>query len=183
MGKIPKAKSVYAKNIVPNNLSIKKSNVCFSFETLNKTEYFNLDGTCEKWSSDLIDTLNTVSKIPADDIYCGKYSGKNSPLRIHQHKNAKAPSKLPDNINLNDMWQIRISISKGGIHGLLIDNIFYVVWLDPQHNLYPDENHGGLKKIIPPSTCCKERDKEIDELKAQIKELESYRDILEKNTN
>ena len=70
------------------------------------------------------------------------------------------------------MWQIRISISKGGIHGIFFDNIFYVIWFDPQHNLYPDKNHGGLKKVIPPSTCCKDRDMEIKQLKEENDRLQ-----------
>lgn len=59
--------------------------------------------------------------------------------------------------------------SKGGVHGAVSDNIFYIIWFDPHHNLYPDKNHGGLKRIIPPSTCCKDRDCEIEHLKNELK--------------
>lgn len=59
--------------------------------------------------------------------------------------------------------------SKGGVHGAVSDNIFYIIWFDPHHNLYPDKNHGGLKRIIPPSTCCKDRDYEIEHLKNELK--------------
>jgi hypothetical protein len=38
--------------------------------------------------------------------------------------------------------------------------------------LYPDKNHGGLKKVIPPSTCCKDRDMEIEQLKEKNDRLQ-----------
>lgn len=152
--------------------------IVFSFECIDRNEYFNLDRTCQNWSADLFDTLQKVSAIKIKEITSGNYSGKNSTLRIHRHQNAIPPCKVPENILLDDMWQIRISKSKGGIHGIFSENIFYVIWFDPQHNLYPDKNHGGLKKIVPPSTCCKDRDSEIKNLIIKIQELEEDRKFL-----
>jgi hypothetical protein len=174
MKKIPQAKAKKETRITPKNIEIenKHEKVLFSFEAVEKNEYFNLDGTCQNWAADLFDTMQKVSRIALKDIYAGKYSGKTSPFRIHRHEDAKPPCKLPANILLEDMWQIRISISKGGIHGIFFDNIFYVIWFDPQHNLYPDKNHGGLKKVIPPSTCCKDRDMEIKQLKEENDRLQ-----------
>lgn len=174
MKKIPQAKAKKETRITPKNIEIenKHEKVLFSFEAVEKNEYFNLDGICQNWAADLFDTMQKVSRIALKDIYAGKYSGKTSPFRIHRHEDAKPPCKLPSNILLEDMWQIRISISKGGIHGIFFDNIFYVIWFDPQHNLYPDKNHGGLKKVIPPSTCCKDRDMEIEQLKEENDRLQ-----------
>lgn len=174
MKKIPQAKAKKETRITPKNIEIenKHEKVLFSFEAVEKNEYFNLDGTCQNWAADLFDTMQKVSRIALKDIYAGKYSGKTTPFRIHRHEDAKPPCKLPSNILLEDMWQIRISISKGGIHGIFFDNIFYVIWFDPQHNLYPDKNHGGLKKVIPPSTCCKDRDMEIEQLKEENDRLQ-----------
>lgn len=174
MNKIPKPEKKNVKRIAPNNvnLNIENQRVLFSFESLERNEYFNLDGTCARWSSDLFDAMQKASKITMKEIHAGNYSGKKSPFRIHRHEKAKPPCAVPHNISLDDLWQIRISRSKGGIHGLFVDNIFYVLWLDPQHNLYPDENHGGLVKISPLSTCCKERDLEVEELKNKLKEAE-----------
>lgn len=174
---IPKQKKEDCNKISPQNITenTEDKKVVFSFETLERNEYFNLDGTCVRWSSDLFETIKKVSKITMREIHAGKYSGKTSPFRIHRHNNAKPPCEVPNNILLDELWQIRISVSKGGIHGLFIDNIFYVLWLDPQHNLYPDKNHGGLVKIASTSTCCKERDQYILELERQLE--------TEKNTN
>lgn len=181
MSNIPKQEKKTNNRIKPNNIRLETENqkVLFSFESLERNEYFNLDGTCVKWSSDLFDTMQKASKITMKEIHAGKYSGKTSPFRIHRHEKAKPPCALPPNTSLEDLWQIRISLSKGGIHGLFIDNIFYVLWLDPQHNLYPDKNHGGLVKIQPPSTCCKEREIKINELLIQLEEYKEKEEFLE----
>lgn len=167
---IPQAQKTDKKAIRPNNTTSEytQKKIVFSFATIDKNEYFNLDATCQNWSADLFDTLKTVSSITVGEVFSGKYSRDGSPLRIHRHENAKPPCSVPNATPLSEMWQIRISASKGGIHGFFIDETFYVVWFDPQHNLYPDENHGGLKRIQPPSTCCKDRDELIHELTSKL---------------
>ena len=173
MKNVPKAKTAKQPRVTPSNVahSEKNKNVLFSFESIDKNEYFNLDGTCHNWAADLFDTMQKVSKISMKDIYAGLYTREGSPLRIHTHATATAPCKVPDNISLDDMWQIRISANKGGIHGVFSDNIFYVIWFDPHHNLYPSKDLGGLRKVIPPSSCCKDRDEEIKKLNGQVEEL------------
>lgn len=133
--------------------------------------------TCPAWASDLFDVLKQVSSLDIKRIMSGEFSREGSPLRIHSHSKATLPPgvNLPAGVDvkfsLDDFWQIRISVSKGGIHGEFIDNIFYVMWFDPLHNLYPDPNHGGLKKIHPPRTCCMDRDEEIEKKDKVIEEI------------
>ena len=55
---------------------------------------------------------------------------------------------------------------------MIIENVFYVIWLDSLLNMYPDDRFGGLRKVKAPSTCCKDRDNEILELQDKIKKLE-----------
>lgn len=90
---------------------------------------------------------------------------------------------MPDGVELKDCYQIRISKSKGGIHGVFNENIFYVIWLDPLHNMYPDDRYGGLRKVKPGSTCCKDRDQIIDQLQESVNKLkeenEMYRETFE----
>lgn len=163
---IPVARAPISHSRIPQSLSSNdvNENLLFSFALVERNKFFNLDGTCQNWAADLFETLQKASTIKICDVHAKKYSGKNSTFRIHPHTDVKYPCAKPQNAQLEDMWQIRISTSKGGIHGFFVDNIFYVIWFDPQHNLYPDENHGGLRKVIPPSTCCKDRDAEISRL-------------------
>lgn len=169
--RIPKASKDNIDNVkIPNqsvlNLQVHVDGIKFSFETLEKTEYFNLDGTCANWSSDLFDMLKDVSGHTVADMVSGEYKRK---YRVHNHEKAKLPSKLPAGV---DCYQIRISSSKGGIHGVFSENIFYVIWLDPLHNMYPDDRYGGLRQIKPASNCCKDRDEEILLLKEKLREAE-----------
>ena len=55
MKKIPQAKAKKETRITPNNIAIenKHEKVLFSFEAVEKNEYFNLDGTCQNWAADL----------------------------------------------------------------------------------------------------------------------------------
>ena len=36
----------------------------------------------------------------------------------------------------DDCWQLGINSTTFRIHGFFIENVFYVVWLDPLHMLY-----------------------------------------------
>lgn len=188
MSRIPKINANRHANerIAPTFSSLdeaKEKNIVFSFESVEKNEFFNLDSTCEKWSNELFDTMQIVSKIKLKEIFAGNYSQKGSTLRIHQHQDVKKPCAKPKNAKLDDMWQIRIAKSKGGIHGVFNDNVFYVIWFDPHHNLYPDEKYGGLKKIKSPKTCCMDRDERIEDLRKALSEKQEecdfYKECLE----
>ena len=40
----------------------------------------------------------------------------------------------------DDAWQFSLSKTENGrVHGFLIENVFYIVWLDPRHRLYPKD--------------------------------------------
>ncbi len=181
MGKIPVAQGLASSpQRIRQNVELKNNeNIVFSFNAIEKNEYFNLDSTCQNWAQDLFDTMKIVSNISIREVYSGMYSRDGSTLRIHSHENATCPCKLPSSVNLEDMWQIRISKSKGGIHGVFYENIFYVIWFDPLHNLYPDDRYGGLRKIKPPTTCCMERDEVLNQLRAELGKNKEYIEYLE----
>lgn len=177
---IPKASVADIKNntdIVKPKVPHSKDNVVFSFETLEWNEYFNLDGTCNNWPFELLNMLKSVSCIQKTELITGKYST----YRVHRHTNVKPPCPFPQNVDINQCYQIRISKTKGGIHGIFYENVFYVIWLDPLHNMYPDKEHGGLRRVKAPSTCCKDRDDEIarliDEKKQIQKECKEWEEI------
>lgn len=166
MTKIPKAEEnkTHSKIRFAYIADGENDKIVFSFKSVSRNEFFNLDSTCSNWANELFEIMKFVSDISVKEVYAGKYSGKGSPFRIHQHINASPPCKTPSSVNIEDMWQIRISKSKGGIHGVFCENIFYVIWFDPHHNLYPDERYGGIKKINPPVSCCKDREEQISDL-------------------
>ena len=180
MGRIPKA-SRQETPLIPEAKTLHTTNdgIVFSFEALERTEYFNLDGTCQNWSSDMLDMCKEASKLTVTQLRSGAYKT----FRFHSHEGAKCPSPLPDGVELKDVYQMRISTSKGGIHGVLRENCFYVIWLDPLHNMYPDDRYGGLRKIKETSTCCKDRDEEILRLQNELmkvkKDADDWREMAE----
>lgn len=147
-----------------------KEKIIFSFRFLDlKTEPFNLGGVCEKWYPELFQMLSNVSNYTRSDLILA-----NGTFRCHTHDWDKLDYKFnfdDDFLDQVDCRQIRIGKSKGGIHGFLIGNTFYIVWLDRHHNLYPMDRHGGLKTFKPPETCCSYRDEELDKLKKENEEL------------
>ncbi len=44
-------------------------------------------------------------------------------------------SKLMEQVK-DDCWQLGINATTFRIHGFFIENVFYIVWLDPFHQLY-----------------------------------------------
>lgn len=170
MGRIPVPEKTPSKSI-PKLKKIPQTHegIVFSFEALEKTEYFNLDGTCQNWASDMLDMCKEVSKLTVKQLTSGEFRT----FRFHSHEEVKkCPSALPDGVELKDMYQLRISTSKGGIHGVLRENCFYVIWLDPLHNMYPDDRFGGLRKVKEASTCCKDRDEEIIRIQEELKKAQ-----------
>lgn len=167
--RIPKPKKIDNSIIKRQHFNYTPSAIAFSFEALEQTEYFNLDGTCINWSSELFNMMKHVSSIKKEDLLSGAYA--KSTYRVHSHENANPPSPLPEGVELKDCYQIRISKSKGGIHGVFYDNIFYIIWLDPLHNMYPDDRYGGLRKVKAGSTCCKDRDDLLVKLQEENEKL------------
>ena len=45
------------------------------------------------------------------------------------------------------------------------------------HNMYPDDRYGGLRKVKPGSTCCKDRDQIIEQLQESIDKLKEENKI------
>lgn len=169
MGRIPVPSfdASSAQKIPSPKKDFNEEKLLFSFEVLEFNKFFNLDASCQNWSKELFDMLHEISKINVKDLKANRYKK----YRVHNHENANPPCKLPNNIDLKSLWQIRISKSKGGIHGIFFENIFYIIWLDPLHNMYPDDKYGGLRELHQPKSCCKDLEERIDKLTEENKEL------------
>ena len=132
--KLPSVKLPY--NITPKTLPFNGSfvtdkNFSFSFACFDRThELFNLggdgsDGVIKgKWFIELLDALKSV---------CNKTISE-----IRQSKT-------------HDLHPIDWSKSKGRVIGFIVDGVFYIVWLDPYHNLTNSEGYGSVKKYKAPN--------------------------------
>jgi len=72
----------------------------------------------------------------------GRYRDKNhihqidwKDSRIREDNFTSLSSNLMQQIK-SDCWQLGINNNGFRVHGFFIENVFYIVWLDPLHNLY-----------------------------------------------
>jgi hypothetical protein len=63
------------------------------------------------------------------------------PIEWSHPKISQGGFQIPQRQDLDEQaWQFSLSEHESGrVHGFLIDRVFHVVWLDPDHNLYPWE--------------------------------------------
>ena len=70
-------------------------------------------------------------------------TNKSKALRVHRHDFAGTtePSgfgNLNEQLKAQEAWQFQLTSNEHGrVHGMLVDDTFYVIWIDPDHELYP----------------------------------------------
>lgn len=113
----------------------------FSFRHLQATEKFGIHQTADlgAYLPQLLDRLKSVSDMRLSEFR----ANKDRSLRAHTHDWARTSEKegyshLTTQLRACEAWQFQLSANEHGrIHGILIDEVFYIVWVDPQHLLYP----------------------------------------------
>ena len=161
-----------------NGNAVSEKSLSFSFSCFDRSEpLFNLgSGDSEGvvsggWFVDLFDCLKNVSNTSIPD------------LQISMHTNVHQPA----NSEQCEYWQFRVNKSKGRVIGILIDRVFYLVWLDPHHNLTNCGGYEGAKKYNPPQSKYEQLKAQINELKAVNKklkdDLEAAEQLLSENNN
>ena len=146
--KIPKPKTIQRKIFLPFNGSLTEhQGITFSFSSFDHSnKLFNLggnekDGTVGgKWFIRLFDCLKNVSGKTVVEL-------KQKPYCLHPVNWESANVSCPLPLKQAEYWQFRVDKSHGRVIGILIDSVFYVVWLDPHHNLTDSEGYGGAVKF------------------------------------
>lgn len=147
---LPTGKPPVSKLQLPfNGKIVQEQMFSLSFACLDLDhELFNLGGKAEdktvggKWFLQLLECLKSVSNKTIAEL-------KNSVHDLHPVDWAKTNVKCPSG-NQGEYWQFRLNKSRGRVIGMLIDGVFYVVWLDPHHNLTDSEGYGKAKKFPKP---------------------------------
>jgi len=158
--------------------------VRFSFIYFNRYhELFTCGKASDGWFLVLFDHLKEISKLTKKEfLFNQRYKNH---YDAHQHdwdrhdetRRYPLPEGMFEQIK-DDCWQFRLSSSNGRVHGFMIENVFYVVWLDPHHNFYPDERFGGEKYFAAPLTPYQELEIEYESLKEKHASLEKdYEDL------
>lgn len=158
--------------------------VRFSFIYFDrKHELFTCGKAPHGWFLVLFENLKEISKLTKNEfLYNPKYKNHYDP---HQHNWSELDKRrhypLPENMFeqiKDDCWQFRLSTSNGRVHGFMIENVFYIVWLDPHHNFYPNEKFGGEKYYDAPLTPYQTLEIEYNNLQEEYKKLKEENEFL-----
>lgn len=156
--------------------------VRFSFIYFNRShDLFNCGNTKDGWYIVLLDNLKEVSELSKNEfLFDQRYKNH---YDSHQHDWDKVehhyplPEEMFEQVK-DECWQFRLTSSQGRVHGFMVKNVFYIIWLDPHHNFYPDERFGGEKYYDKPLTPYQEKEIELEDLKTKCANLEADNEML-----
>lgn len=165
------------RNIDITNLG--KQPLTFTFEDFDREhEYFNLSKVGPEWYILLLDTLQNLSIRSWPSIL------RDITYDAHPHDWSKTTTSFKkDKYEQFDGVQFQLTKSKGRVHGYVIGNLFYVVWLDRYHNLYDMDGFPSVKSKIkilkqPGKSCLQILDANIEYLAKENQKLRKTNDEL-----
>jgi len=114
----------------------------FSFKFLDLNHEFFRCKDCEPlYFQRLLDRMKDLSGMPVAELTNAR---PNAALRFHKidwesdRVSVKTFGIRGWEEYDQEAWQCSVSANEHGrVHGFLVDNVFYVFWLDPEHRLYP----------------------------------------------
>ncbi len=115
--------------------------VSFNFKNLTqKTDKFKYSDQRVNYFIKLLQRLVDVCKMPKHDLILRNANGlRCHPIDFVRDNVSERTFGLGQDID-DDAWQFQISSNQHGrVHGYFVTNVFYIVWLDPMHELYPGE--------------------------------------------
>jgi len=123
----------------PSKASIDHETLRFSFQHLEIShEKFRLDGRAAQYFIKLFERLQNLSSLKHTEFT----SNRGNSLRSHPIDWGNTSEKdgfthLNNQLKGLPPCQFQVSKNNGRVHGFLLDNVFFVVWFDPDHLLYP----------------------------------------------
>ncbi len=138
-------KRVQKTDVRKNNTSrIKRTEIEVPIGTSFSFKYFQADhdkfsirNQDTKYLQALLERLREVSKLTVTELI----NNHSKSIRCHPivwEETTEQCFGIPNEKQLVDTpYQLfEVSLSQGRVHGFFIENIIYVVWLDPEHKLY-----------------------------------------------
>lgn len=148
--KLPPQNPIPEPTLPFNGKYIKDGQFTFSFSCFDRQhKLFNLGGKNKdntvggRWFLRLLDCLKSVSGKTIQEL-------RNSTHDLHRVTWENTNVSCPVDSLQKEYWQFRIDKSHGRVIGILIDAVFYIVWLDPYHNLTDSEGYSGVKTFKQP---------------------------------
>lgn len=127
--------------------------ITFSFKYFGQQEFFGIGEQDAVWFTNLFDRIKDLSgktkailensiERDAYRLHPIDWSAKNCPITIADLESV--PQNIKDNAEEDFFWQFQLSKGTGRVVGFFNEDttIFYIVLLDPKHNIQPSKYYG-----------------------------------------
>lgn len=152
----------------------------FSFRYVAQQEFFGIGGEDASWFANLQDRLRDLSgktgaivdneaMRKAYRLHPIDWKAKNCPITADDLRSV--PDVIKQNNTEDFFWQFQLSKGTGRVVGFFNEehSIFYIVLLDPKHNIQPSKDYGYAL------TPTHEAVTEYERVRMQISEMEKVR--------
>lgn len=127
--------------------------ISFSFKYFGQQEYFGIGEQDANWFANLFDRIKDLSsktkaiienpiEREAYRLHPIDWDARNCPITIAEL--SSVPQYIKDNAEDDFFWQFQLSKGTGRVVGFFNEDstIFYIVLLDPKHNIQPSKDYG-----------------------------------------
>jgi hypothetical protein len=140
MAKVNKGDISRGSTAIPTPKEVNLGLVCFSFKYLDlQNDKFCLPDTTAKVSylETLFDRLKNISRMTFSEFRQAGKALRSHVIRWDQTSEPTGYAHLPAQLQDCEPWQFSLAREElGRIHGFLLSDIFYVVWIDHDHKLF-----------------------------------------------
>lgn len=162
----------HANSLPYQGTIVSDNKLSFSFAAYDRShKLFNLGDNTEKsgvvsgkWFLDLLDCLKSMSNMTISEM-------KTSIHDLHPVDWNNANTSKPAESEQCEYWQFRINKSKGRVIGIKTDGVFYIVWLDPHHNLTNSKGYGTENWYKPARSIYETQEETIHGLQEENRHL------------
>lgn len=112
----------------------------FSFRHIEKGhEKFSYAGCDALYFCKVIERLSALSNFTVQELYSNRSDSiRAHPIAWDRTSEPEGFTNLNEQLRSSPPYQFSVSTNAHGrVHGFFVDHVFYVVWLDPSHCLYP----------------------------------------------
>jgi hypothetical protein len=131
---LPPSKSAMHKTVVAD------LKICFSFEHFDASDTEMCPPIFKPhYTQTLMERLKALSTATLKEFMNSRNkSTRAHPLEWNETARPQGFLHLNEHLRATSAWQFQLSANEHGrVHGFFIGHIFYIVWLDQNHRLYP----------------------------------------------
>lgn len=113
----------------------------FKLLDLHGNPKFSTDHCADTYLAKLLNRLRDLNQTPLKEFRRPGNSLRSHIIRFAETSEKVGFASLNEQLRDTEPWQFQISSNEHGrIHGILLAQTFYVVWIDPCHLLYSGED-------------------------------------------